>query len=142
MGTTAQKLQAIANSKAAIKAAIEAKGVSDVGNKLSDYATKIASIPQRKNGLSFTNITSNNTTVKTSTTGTPQSVSFEYSMDDGVTWTSYTLGSDITVPVGGTVLFRAGANGNATLATDERNFVRFSIPASAKTNGKIQYLLS
>lgn len=44
MGTTAQKLQAIANSKAAIKAAIEAKGVSDVGNKLSDYATKISGI--------------------------------------------------------------------------------------------------
>ena len=44
MGTTAQKLQAIANSKAAIKAAIEAKGVSDVGNKLSDYATKIGQI--------------------------------------------------------------------------------------------------
>ena len=45
MGTTAQKLQALANSKAAIKAAIEAKGVSDVGNVFSTYATKIASIP-------------------------------------------------------------------------------------------------
>lgn len=45
MGTTAQKLQAIANSKAAIKSAIEAKGVSDVGDVLSTYATKIASIP-------------------------------------------------------------------------------------------------
>ena len=44
MGTTAQKLQALANSKAAIKAAIEAKGVSDVGNKLSDYAGKIGQI--------------------------------------------------------------------------------------------------
>ena len=44
MGTTAQKLQAIANSKAAIKAAIEAKGVSDVGNVLSQYATKIGQI--------------------------------------------------------------------------------------------------
>lgn len=45
MGTTAQKLQAIRASKAAIKAAIEAKGVSDVGNVLSQYAAKIASIP-------------------------------------------------------------------------------------------------
>ena len=45
MGTTAQKLQAIQNSKAAIKAAIEAKGVSNVGDVLSEYATKIASIP-------------------------------------------------------------------------------------------------
>lgn len=44
MGTTAQKLQAIANSKAAIKSAIEAKGVSDVGNVLADYATKIGQI--------------------------------------------------------------------------------------------------
>jgi len=44
MGTTAQKLQAIQNSKAAIKAAIEAKGVSDVGDVLADYATKIGQI--------------------------------------------------------------------------------------------------
>ena len=44
MGTTAQKLQAVANSKAAIKAAIEAKGVSNVGNVLSQYATKIGQI--------------------------------------------------------------------------------------------------
>ena len=45
MGTTAQKLQAIVDSKAAIKAAIEAKGVSDVGDVLSDYADKIEAIP-------------------------------------------------------------------------------------------------
>lgn len=45
MGTTTQKLQAVANSKAAIKAAIEAKGVANVGDVLSTYATKIASIP-------------------------------------------------------------------------------------------------
>jgi hypothetical protein len=44
MGTTAQKLQAIQNSKAAIKSAIEAKGVSDVGDVLADYATKIGQI--------------------------------------------------------------------------------------------------
>ena len=50
MGTTAQKLQAIANSKAAIKSAIEAKGVSDVGDVLSTYATKIASIPAGTSG--------------------------------------------------------------------------------------------
>ena len=59
MGTTAQKLQAIANSKAAIKSAIEAKGVSDVGDVLSTYATKIADIPTGggiKYGLSMDNI--------------------------------------------------------------------------------------
>lgn len=59
MGTTAQKLQAIQNSKAAIKSAIEAKGVSDVGDVLSTYATKIADIPTgggSKYGVSIDNI--------------------------------------------------------------------------------------
>ena len=45
MGTIADKLQAIVNSKVAIKAAIEAKGVADVGDVLSAYPEKIASIP-------------------------------------------------------------------------------------------------
>lgn len=44
MGTTADKLQKILDSKAAIKEAIEAKGVSDVGDVLADYPSKIASI--------------------------------------------------------------------------------------------------
>lgn len=44
MGTTADKLQKILDSKAAIKAAIEAKGVSDVGDVLAAYPNKIASI--------------------------------------------------------------------------------------------------
>lgn len=42
--STVNKLQAILNSKAAIKAAIEAKGVADVGDVLSTYSDKIASI--------------------------------------------------------------------------------------------------
>lgn len=44
MGTTTDKLNKILESKAAIKAAIEAKGVSDVGDVLSAYPDKIASI--------------------------------------------------------------------------------------------------
>lgn len=44
MGTTADKLNKILESKAAIKAAIEAKGVSDVGDVLAEYPDKIASI--------------------------------------------------------------------------------------------------
>lgn len=44
MGTTADKLNKILDSKAAIKAAIEAKGVSDVGDVLAEYPDKIASI--------------------------------------------------------------------------------------------------
>lgn len=44
MGTTTDKLNKILESKAAIKAAIEAKGVSDVGDVLATYPDKIASI--------------------------------------------------------------------------------------------------
>ena len=44
MGTTAQKLQAILNSKAAIKSAIENKGVPVGSATLAEYASKIASI--------------------------------------------------------------------------------------------------
>ena len=51
MGTTAEKLQAVLDSKAAIKAAIENKGVENVGDVLSTYADKIASI---KTGGSWT----------------------------------------------------------------------------------------
>lgn len=54
MGTIAQKLAAALASKAAIKAAIEAKGVTDVGDVLSDYASKIAAIPTGGGGHSDT----------------------------------------------------------------------------------------
>ena len=50
MGTTADKLNKLIESKAAIKAAIEAKGVADVGDVLSDYPAKIASIPSGSGG--------------------------------------------------------------------------------------------
>ena len=44
MGTTTDKLNKILESKVAIKAAIEAKGVSNVGDILAEYPDKIASI--------------------------------------------------------------------------------------------------
>lgn len=53
MGTTAEKLNKILDSKAKIKAAIEAKGVSDVGDVLSAYPDKIASI-QAGGGSGYT----------------------------------------------------------------------------------------
>lgn len=44
MGTTTDKLQKILDSKNAIKTAIEEKGVTNIGDVLSEYANKIASI--------------------------------------------------------------------------------------------------
>lgn len=60
MATIAENLTLLKSTKAGIKAAIEAKGVSNVGDKFSDYPAKIASIPtgsgsssSRVKGLKF-----------------------------------------------------------------------------------------
>lgn len=60
MATIAENLTLLKSTKAGIKAAIEAKGVSNVGDKFSDYPAKIASIPtgsgsssSRVQGLKF-----------------------------------------------------------------------------------------
>lgn len=59
MATIAENLTLLKSTKAGIKAAIEAKGVSNVGDKFSDYPAKIASIPTgssptlRVKGLKF-----------------------------------------------------------------------------------------
>lgn len=46
MATIAENLTLLKSTKAGIRAAIEAKGVSNVGDKFSDYPAKIASIEQ------------------------------------------------------------------------------------------------
>ena len=46
----ADKLQSILDSKAAIKSAIEAKGVENVGDILADYPDKIAEIKTGSGG--------------------------------------------------------------------------------------------
>lgn len=48
MNTTADKLNKLIATKAAIKAAIEAKGVQDVGDRFADYAKKIGQIPSQE----------------------------------------------------------------------------------------------
>ena len=54
MGTTADKLNKILDSKVKIKAAIEAKGVTDVGDILANYPDKIASIQSGGGSSGFT----------------------------------------------------------------------------------------
>ena len=46
MGTTAEKLQALSNTKAAIKTAIEAKGITVGDVRFADYPSKIGEIQQ------------------------------------------------------------------------------------------------
>ena len=77
MGTTAQKLQAVLNSKAAIKTAIENNGVT-VGNaKLSDYAGLIGEIPDGMNG--FLSVTS-----KTIQSSASQTINIAYNKHCGI----------------------------------------------------------
>ena len=60
MGTTAQKLQAIKNSKTAIKNAIASKGVAITDNTLlSEYAGKINDIPTGGQEIQVASIGSN-----------------------------------------------------------------------------------
>ena len=76
MGTTVQKLQAILNSKAAIKTAIENNGVT-VGDKLSDYAGKISGISDGLNG--FLSVES-----KTIATSASQTANIAYNKKCGI----------------------------------------------------------
>lgn len=68
------KLQAIIDSKAAIKAAIEAKGVTDVGDVLANYPSKIASISSGASDYELESkmlvLPVNSTIITTSTGGT------------------------------------------------------------------------
>lgn len=72
--STANKLQTILNSKAAIKAAIEAKGVTDVGDVLSAYPDKITSIRSGASDYELEGkmlvLPVNSTTITTSSGGT------------------------------------------------------------------------
>ena len=61
MGTTAEKLQALGNTKAAIKTAIEAKGVTVGDVRFADYPSKIGEIQQgqvekKKYGVGIDNL--------------------------------------------------------------------------------------
>ena len=77
MGTTTQKLQAILNSKAAIKTAIESNGVTVGIAKLSDYAGKINDIADGLNG--FLSVES-----KTIATSASQTANIAYNKKCGI----------------------------------------------------------
>ena len=82
MGTTADKLNKILQSKQAIKAAIEAKGVADVGDIMSLYADKIASI---QSGGTETKYTGHADTVGLKAIGwTDEDI--QYYQENGVNW--------------------------------------------------------
>ena len=62
MNTTADKLNKLISTKAGIKAAIEAKGVTDVGERFSDYPDKILQIPSPEYEVVNLTLTTNQAT--------------------------------------------------------------------------------
>lgn len=98
MATIAENLTLLKSTKAGIKAAIEAKGVSNVGDKFSDYPAKIASIPTGSGSINNQDktITSNGTyKADTGYTGlgtVTVKVPVSYSIPNGLNF-SYSSGS-------------------------------------------------
>lgn len=62
MNTTADKLNKLISTKAGIKAAIEAKGVQDVGERFADYPDKILQIPSPEYEVVNLTLTTNQAT--------------------------------------------------------------------------------
>ena len=62
MNTTADKLNKLIATKAGIKAAIEAKGVTDVGERFADYPDKILQIPSPEYEVVNLTLTANQAT--------------------------------------------------------------------------------
>ena len=62
MNTTADKLNKLISTKAGIKAAIEAKGVTDVGERFADYPDKILQIPSPEYEVVNLTLTTNQAT--------------------------------------------------------------------------------
>lgn len=89
MNTTADKLNKLISTKAGIKAAIEAKGVTDVGERFADYPDKILQIPSPEYEVVNLTLTTNQTT-HDALVG--KVVHAKYATEDGqYTWEGETL---------------------------------------------------
>lgn len=89
MNTTADKLNKLIATKAGIKAAIEAKGVTDVGERFADYPDKILQIPSPEYEVVNLTLTTNQAT-HDALVG--KVVHVKYATEDGqYTWEGETL---------------------------------------------------
>lgn len=89
MNTTADKLNKLIATKAGIKAAIEAKGVQDVGDRFADYPDKILQIPSPEYEVVNLTLTTNQATHEELI---GKVVHAKYATEDGqYTWEGETL---------------------------------------------------
>ena len=74
----------------------------------------------------------NESTVKMAKTGSPPSITLEYSTDGGQTWSSFNVdgGTTVTLRKGKRVCFRAGSSGNTRFASSSSAYRRFVFTGS------------
>lgn len=85
-----------------------------------------------------------NSTVAMAANGSAPSITLEYSTDNGEAWTAFVPGTTTVTlaAVGDKVSIRAGANGNATLATSTANYHRFAFTGGVALSGNAYSLLT
>lgn len=85
-----------------------------------------------------------NSTISLDAVGNPPSLDLEYSTDNGETFSTYTVGTTITLSnVNDEVLFRAGSTGQTALADDSSNYHKFTMTGSISIeDDNISYLLN
>ena len=93
-------------------------------------------------GLVFT-ANAANSTISLDAVGTPTSIDIEYSTDNGVTFSPYTVGTTVTLSnVNDVVMFRAGSTGQTSLADDSSNYHKFTMTGSISIEDNVSYLLN
>lgn len=93
-------------------------------------------------GLVFT-AESANSTISLDAVGTPTSIDIEYSIDNGATFSPYTVGTTVTLSnVNDVVIFRAGSTGQTALADDSSNYHKFVMSGSITLEDDVSYLLN
>ena len=70
--------------------------------------------------------------------GTPADVTLEYSVDDGSTWTSYVIGTGISLNTNDFVLFRGN---NSTFSQSSSNYYNINATKTFNASGNIMSLL-
>lgn len=83
-------------------------------------------------------------TIKLQAVGSPNSISIEYSLNRGMTYSPYTIGTTITLPFSGSqILFRAGSGGNSTICDSQSNYYKFVMTGKfSMISEDMPYLLS
>ena len=93
---------------------------------------------QEFKGLTF--VSTGESTIRLRKFDNPDPITLEYSMN-GFTWTSYTIGENISLSDGQKLMFRAGKQGNNSFSSGSDNYYNFKISGSVAAKGNIMSLL-